>query len=159
MTYENKFKIPRPTRKQLAVLSVLVHEILDLINQHSPLVTETLPPLITEKLLDLNTQLTSPTDLYEIICYGALSTEEFLEFHLIPYPSQHQNLSDNELLWLIAEIQENIEDAFVTRYYAQILDFNTSSPSGSTKALIYQDLIPETVLRKLKENRMKVIHL
>ena len=117
--------------------------------------------MVNEKIKELNKQLTKPIDAKEVICSinGPHSQEKFIESLLIPYPSKHIDLSDNELLWLIRKIQKNLSDPFLTGYYSQILDINTSSPTGSTKLLIHQKMTPEKLLENLKENRKKVIRL
>ena len=150
MEYAEKFGIPQVSEDQLAELGAMVDEIEDLCHQDSA--------TATDKLETLNSRLSSPTDLFEISAYsGACSQEDFLRSHLTPDPHQHQNLTDDELIWLIQQIQENFTDEALTSYYEAIVEINTSSPSGTVS--INPDADPSDVLEKLKANRKKVIGL
>jgi hypothetical protein len=153
MSREEKFAIKEPEQLLLDELGELVEKIENLAHQQAP---------YADQLDLLNARLSLPTTVEEICTYyGAYTRDEFLANHLIPNPYQHKNLTDSEMLWLIAQVIKNLSYLPLVIYYSTILETNTSSPSGRVIDLIIFKNIkePEEVLAELKKSRERVIHL
>ena len=153
MTPEQRFALERPKQELLDTLGGLVDEIEDLCHRKMP---------CTDSLNRLNAQLSVPATIDEICSYyGSQTRDEFLRGHLIPDPYQHKNLTEEEMLWLIAQVIEKLSDAPLISYYSTILEANTSSTSGRVLGLVlFQNIKdPQNVLAELKKSRNRVIRL
>ncbi len=112
--------------------------------------------MAAEKLQELNAQLTDHTDIPEICSYyGAYSRQEYLALHLLPNPYQHQNLTDEEMLWLIGQMQDDVADDALWAYYGTILDINTSSPSETSVTSIDPGATAQEILTGLNKGHGK----
>jgi len=153
MSPEEKFAIEKPKQALLDELGELVDQIEHLAHQKAP---------CADKLESLNARLSMPTTIEDICSYyGACTRDEFLANHLIPNPYQQKNLSDPELLWLIAQVITNLSDTALLIYYSTILESNTSSTSGKVVGLVVHKGMkePQQVLAELRKSRERVIHL
>jgi len=152
MRTKKKFHIPKPSRERLDSLGRLVDQIEEMRQQNQPF----------QATLDrLNQNLTVPTTTEEILAYpGSRTRDEFLAAHLIPDPYQHQNVTEDELIWLIEQILEHPDDVRLS-YYAKILEINTSAPEGTVADLVfYRDLRQaRDILGELRRCEEKVIRL
>lgn len=153
MSFEEKFRIVKPKRALLDRLGSIVDHIENLCHQKAP---------YQDELELLNSELSIPTDVDEICSYyGSLTRDEFLEVHLIPDPYQHKNLTDDEMLWLIEQIIENLDNDALLTYYSEILESNTSATEGTLTNLIFHEDItePAEILNEIKKCKDNVIHL
>ncbi len=153
MTPEQRFAIESPNQELLGELGQLVDEIEELCHQKRP---------YTDRLNQLNARLSVPTAVEEICSYyGSCTRDEFLCSHLIPDPYQYKNLTDEERLWLIEQVMQNLSNDPLLAFYSAILETNTSSASGTVLHLVvFQNLNePHQVLAELKKSRERVIRL
>lgn len=105
-----------------------------------------------EQLWDVNDQLETPMKVGTILSeYGATDKETFILRHWLPDPYDHDDLSEEALVWLVEKILANINDSALVTYYSRIVEISKSVEEGALMSVIaFQgDGDPQAILEAL----------
>jgi len=99
-----------------------------------------------EALDKLNSCLKQPAGIDDIRDYYGFQDEtDFIISRCVPDYRDFRDLPDEELLWLISGVIDNMEDDYIPVFYCAVIDYNTSARPGRCNELIFLDNMKEPV--------------